>query len=127
MNTALNFENGEITTVSGTKSTSEVDYVPHKAFKGVALKALVVGDMTGNAVSEHLVKVEPFCYLDSHEHPANLEIHKVIAGSGTVEIGDKTVEYIAGSIGVIPAGTTHKVTAGKEGLYILATFTPSLV
>lgn len=78
------------------------------------------------AMSLHLVRVEPHCCLETHEHSKNLEIHKVIGGNGSVIIGDSSAEYCVGSVGVIPMGVSHKVTAGENGLYILATFSPAL-
>jgi len=126
MNLAELFEQGETLTAAEAGNLSTEEYVPHKAFKGVSLKLLVGGSETDNAVSLHLVRVEPGCCLDTHEHPQNLEIHKVICGSGCVVIGNHTGEYKTGSIGVIPMGTPHKVTAGADGIYMLATFSPAL-
>ena len=36
-------------------------------------------------------------------------------------------EYAQGTITIIPAGSSHKVVAGEDGLYILAKFTPALL
>jgi len=126
MNIAELFEHGGKITASQIHDLNTGEYVPHKSFKGVSLKLLAGGNETGHAVSLHLVRVEPNCCLDTHEHLQNLEIHKVIHGSGCVVIGDSTGEYKAGSIGVIPMGTSHKVTAGADGIYLLATFSPAL-
>lgn len=71
-----------------TKS-NENDYTPHKAFKGVFLKHLVKGEMTDGRISCHLVKVEPFCSLETHVHPEQLEIHEVIFGDGECQIAEK--------------------------------------
>ena len=127
MNIKNDFEHGKVITDSILELAENADFVPHKSFKGVSLKLLVNGSKTNNALSLHLVRVEPQCCLESHTHPENLEIHKVISGDGTVDIGGNSGEYRSGIVGVIPAGTIHKVTAGKTGLYILATFSPALV
>ncbi|MCL2147946.1 MAG: AraC family ligand binding domain-containing protein [Methanomassiliicoccaceae archaeon] len=102
-------------------------YVPHKAFKGVYLKHLVTGGMTEGRISSHLVKVEPFCGLELHTHPEQVEVHEVIQGSGECRIADREVAYAPGTVEAIPMGVPHKVTAGKEGLYILAKFSPALL
>ena len=102
-----------------------IDYTPHKVFQGVYLKHLVKGETTGGLVSCHLVKVEPFCVLETHTHPEQLEIHEVLSGEGEGQIAGKQARYVPGAIEVIPKNTPHRVTAGKEGLYILATFTPA--
>lgn len=126
MNISESFELGSIITESSLESAKKANFVSHKSFRGVSLKLLVGGGKTGNALSLHLVRVEPHCCLEHHVHPENLEMHEVIGGNGTVIIGGSSGEYRAGTVGVIPAGITHKVTAGEEGLYILATFSPAL-
>ena len=125
MNTNTAFENGTIITDCSLESAKKVDFIPHKSFQGVSLKLLVSGDKTRGALSLHLVRVEPHCCLETHEHPPNLEIHKVVSGSGAAVIGGNSAEYHVGSVGVIPMGVSHKVTAGENGLYILATFSPA--
>ena len=127
MNIANDFENGKIFTKTEIFNAQELDFVPHAKFKGVSLKHLVKGAMTGGLISSHLVRVEPGCVLDTHIHENNLEIHEVIAGSGKAMVGDKEVDYLPGVIGVLPAGMSHRIVAGEEGIYILAKFTPALV
>ncbi|MDP4092751.1 MAG: cupin domain-containing protein [Bacillota bacterium] len=121
------FEGGSIYTLSDTISSESIDFVPHPKFKGVFLKHLVTGKMTNNQISCHLVKVEPYSELELHTHNDNLEIHEIIAGNGTCYIAEKKVTYSLGTVAVIPANVPHKVTAGAEGIYILAKFTPALV
>lgn len=127
MNIKTEFETGTIITNSTLEETGNVNFVPHKTFKGVSLKLLVGGCKTDNAVSLHLVCIEPHCSLETHEHPQNLETHIVISGNGHVAIGDNSGKYEIGTVGVIPMGMPHKVTAGENGLYILATFSPALI
>ena len=127
MNTGLSFENGFVITKDDITNAAQIDFTPHAKFKGVYLKHLVTSDMTGGQVSSHLVKVEPNCVLDHHIHENNLEIHEVIAGSAKALVGEQEVDYLPGTIGVLPAKVPHKITAGEEGVYILAKFTPALV
>lgn len=121
------FENGKIHTEVTAVQSGSIEYSAHKTFKGVYLKHLVRGEQTNNQLSCHLVKVNPYCVLDEHTHPDHLEIHEIIAGDGTFQMAGKQAEYVAGTVGVIPANTVHKVTAGKDGVYILATFSPALL
>lgn len=107
--------------------SNDISYIPHKTFKGVYLKHLVISDMTDGCISSHLVKVEPFCSLDMHTHPEQVEIHEVIQGSGICQIADNQIDYAPGTAAVILKNTPHKVTAGENGLYILAKFTPPLL
>lgn len=126
MNAGNFFENGTGYFTEGTKDFSTLLFEPHKKFKGVALKQLVTGEETDGRLSCHLVKIEPFCCLESHTHPDHLEIHEVIAGEGIYGIGDQEYSYRPGSVGVIPMDKVHRVEAGKEGLFILAVFSPAL-
>lgn len=126
MNVKTAFEIGTIINDSTLNSAENVDFIPHKSFKGVSLKLLLGGDKTGGALSLHLVRVEPNCCLENHVHPQNLEVHKIVGGAGTVVIGNSFGEYNVGSVGVIPIGMPHQVVAGEDGIYILATFSPAL-
>ena len=108
-------------------ASNSIDYTQHKTFMGVSLKHLVKGDMTNGRISSHLVKVEPFCSLEEHVHPEQLEIHEVVQGTGKCLIAGKETAYIPGTVAVISQGTPHSVTAGESGLYILAKFIPSLL
>jgi len=127
INIANDFENGKIHTKTECFDAQDLDFVPHAKFKGVSLKHLVTGAMTGGLISSHLVRVEPGCVLDTHIHEKNLEIHEVISGSAKAMVGEKEVDYLPGVIGVLPAGVPHRIAAGEEGIYILAKFTPALV
>ena len=108
-------------------ASNNVDYMPHKAFKGVFLKHIVRGEKTEGRISCHLVKVEPFCSLDEHVHSEQIEVHEVIQGTGECRIGEKQIQYAPGTVEVIPQNAPHKVSAGENGLYILASFTPALL
>jgi len=121
------FENGKGYFITGEENFSESLFEPHKKFTGVALKHLVTGKETEGHLSCHLIKVDPHCCLESHTHPDHLEIHEVIAGKGVYKIEDREYFYQSGSIGVIPMNVIHRVEAGEEGLYILATFSPALL
>lgn len=127
MNIGKFFETGKIGSISNLTKAETIEFCPHKAFKGVYLKHLVTGDKTGNKISCHLVKVEPYCVLDTHVHNNSLEIHEVIYGGGICYIAGNKIEYKIGTVGVIPEKTEHKVTTGKDGIYILAKFSPALL
>ena len=103
-----------------------LEWNAHPTFKGVSLKHLISGKDTENQLSCHIVKVEPNCILDIHQHDGKVEIHEVIGGSGTMFLGKKEINYTVGQVCVIPANTPHKVVAGKDGLYLFAKFTPAL-
>ena len=87
----------------------------------------VAGKTTDDKLSYHIVKIEPGAVLDTHLHDGKIEIHLVIAGSGKMYMDGKIIDYSEGSICLIPANVSHSVVAEKEGMYILAVFTPSLL
>ena len=121
------FENGIITGLSNDIKTGTIDWYEHNLFKGVYLKHLIKGIDTNSSLSCHLVKVDPGCSIDTHIHNGKLEVHEVIEGSGICIIGEKTIDYSTGTIALIPADIHHKVTAGNEGIYILAKFSPAIL
>jgi quercetin dioxygenase-like cupin family protein len=121
------FENGIIVGLSKDIKTGTIDWNEHNLFKGVYLKHLIKGIDTNSSISCHLVNVTPGCSIDTHIHNGKLEIHEVIEGTGVCIIGEKTINYCAGTISLIPADIPHKVTAGNEGIYILAKFSPALL
>jgi quercetin dioxygenase-like cupin family protein len=98
----------------------------HPAFKGVGLRHVVVGAATHGAFSSHLVRVDPGCALSPHRHPDQDEQHFVLKGAGRLVLDGATRDYVPGTIAVMPRGQEHAVTAGPEGILLLATFSPPL-
>jgi quercetin dioxygenase-like cupin family protein len=120
-------ENGAVFYVDREEIISGKGWNAHASYRGIYLKHLVPGADTENRLSCHIVKVDPDCVLEEHIHDGKLELHEVIAGSGTCFLNGKAISYQPGIISVIPANTKHKVAAGKDGLYLLAKFTPALL
>ena len=118
---------GTVFSTNEAKAVADLPWNAHASFKGVFLKHLIVGKDTDDKLSYHIVKIEPDCVLDTHLHDGKTEIHQIIAGSGKMYLEEKVIDYSQGQICIIPANTPHKVVAGKEGMYILAIFTPSLL
>jgi len=118
---------GTVFATNRQQKIADLPWNPHASFKGVYLKHLVTGTDTGNQLSCHIVKVDPGCVLETHQHDGKIEIHEVIAGSGKMILDGKEMDYSPGQICIIPANMPHKVVAGKDGLYILAKFSPSLL
>jgi quercetin dioxygenase-like cupin family protein len=119
-------EHGSISDPERTIQAQDIAWIKHPVFAGVFLKHVIQGDMTGQQLSCHIVKIDPGCTLDNHTHAAQWELHEVIAGSGICTLDGNTLPYAAGQMTVIPSGTPHAVTAGDEGLVLLAKFFPAL-
>ncbi len=107
--------------------SSALPWNPHPKFKGVALQHLLTGADTAGMFSCHLVRVEPGCALDPHLHATQWELHQVLQGEGSGQVGAQTLHYQPGCLVPIPLGLEHGVQAGEAGLLILAKFCPPLI
>lgn len=99
----------------------------HPKFFGVALRHLIPGKETGGHMSLHHVRIDPGCSIGDHTHAGQVEIHDVLAGSGSCVLDGRTIPYRPGVAAIMPADQVHRVDAGDEGLLLLATFSPPLV
>jgi len=99
----------------------------HPTDKGVFFKHIISGASTNSRLSYHLVKVNPDCEIDIHNHAGKTELHEIIGGRGHCMIEQEKIDYHKGVIGFIPADKNHLVKAEKEGLFILAKFFPALI
>ncbi len=100
---------------------------PHPKFAGVSLRHLVTGKDTGGRLSLHHVWVDPGCSIGDHAHAGQVEIHDVLAGTGSCTLEGVVIPYAPGSMAIMPSDKVHCVDAGDEGLLLLATFSPPLV
>ena len=60
----------------------------------------------------------------AHRHPFHDEIGYVLAGSGSVTIGDETKPVRPGDVWVIPAGMPHSAEFGDEPVRVLFVSSP---
>jgi quercetin dioxygenase-like cupin family protein len=121
------FERGRLFIVDAYRETEALTWNPHPTFEGVRLKHLITGDQTGGRLSCHLVRVEPGCEIGTHNHVGLSELHEVIAGEGRCVLAGKPLDYLCGTVALMPADMSHKVTAGDSGLLLFAIFYPALV
>ena len=114
--------------MSGQTTASELlEWNPHPKFPGVALRHLVTGNDTGGRISLHHVRIDPGCAIGDHTHAGQVEIHDVLSGDGSCTLSGNAIRYRPGTAAIMPADEVHRVDAGKEGLLLLATFSPPLV
>ena len=106
--------------------TFSAPWNPHPKFPGVSMKTVVSSAMTGGTLSQHLVRVEPGCALETHVHPLQCELHLVLAGGGKAMLEEQESDYHPGRVATIPAGAAHAVRANTDGLTLLASFSPAL-
>lgn len=98
----------------------------HPSFAGVAMRDLLTAADSHGQVSSHLVRIGPGCGLGRHTHPANGEVHHVLAGAGSAQVEQAEFDYRPGVVVHIPQGRNHAVTAGELGMLMLVVFTPAL-
>ena len=94
----------------------------HRDFSGVYLKNVVSAEQTEGVMSCHLVRIEPNKMIGMHTHPASIELHEVIAGSGVCVTEQGTVDYRPGRVAVLDRNAPHEVRAGENGLCLFAKF-----
>lgn len=102
------------------------EWTPHSSFPGVAMQTLLSGADSNGAISQHLVRVDPGCALETHIHAGQSELHLVLEGNAVAEVGGQPLTYREGAVTAIPADTPHSVRAGKSGIVLLATFSPAI-
>jgi quercetin dioxygenase-like cupin family protein len=112
--------------VNSGKTFENISWYPHPEFEGVEMKNIVTSKESEGKFSYHLVKIKAKKRIGLHIHEKQLETHEVILGSGVCRLNNKEFIYKPGSITIFPAKTEHEITAGAEGLYILAKFIPAL-
>lgn len=120
------FESAPVALATGEYSCTDKSWNTHPTCTGVRLKHLVTGQDTGQALSCHLVRLEPGACLAQHTHDPQWELHEVLDGSGRMLLDGKEVAYTPGAMSVIPKGCPHELRAGDNGLVLLAKFFPPL-
>ena len=119
-------KNGEVYYTDRKEKIDALTWNEHPSFQGVFLKHLLTGKETGGAFSTHFVHIRKGCAIERHIHKGKWELHEVVDGQGECVIVEKTVQYQAGIMALIPPDMEHIVKA-KTDLYILAKFIPALL
>lgn len=120
------FNQGALVLPNGRKDFADIVWSKHPTFEGVELKHMITAADTDGKFSYHLVRIAPNCSIKNHIHETQLETHEVIAGVGECINDGKTIAYECGVISIMPAGVSHEVNAGNDGLYLFAKFMPAL-
>lgn len=120
------FSQGALRLPHHHKEFSDIEWSPHPAFEGVALKHLITAEDTQGQFSYHLVRIAPHKSIKIHHHDLQLETHEVVAGSGVCVHDGVTVHYEPGIISIFQQKVKHEVNADADGLYLFAKFFPAL-
>lgn len=116
------FEHGSLTAGQHRQNLSSLPWIEHKEFAGVFLKTIVSTQQTQGLLSCHLVRINPHGKIGLHTHPAQIELHEVMAGSGACITERGEIPYGPGSLTILAHGTAHEVQAGSNGLCLFAKF-----
>ena len=116
------FDAGVVAALGKRRETSRLAWNPHKDFPGVFLKNVVTADQTDGLFTCHLVRIEPDHKIGLHTHPASIELHEVIQGSGVCLTEQEEIPYTPGTVALIACNAPHEVRAGKNGLSLFAKF-----
>lgn len=109
------------------RTVSALPWNPHPKFAGVALRHLVTGADTGGRLSLHHVRIDPGSSIGDHIHAGMVEIHDVLSGGGICMLEGMEIQYLPGTMGIMPADQVHRITTGDTGMLLLATFSPPLM
>ena len=107
-------------------SSERPGWAAHPKFAGVRMRRLASGAETAGRFTTLLVSIEPNGRMLAHRHEAEVEQHVVLSGDGRLELDGRRRDYRPGSLAVIPQDAEHSVTAGEDGMVILALFSPAL-
>ena len=116
------FENGVLVTAAQKTNMSLCAWNMHKDFAGVSIKNVVTTAQTDGLFTCHLVRIDPHCKIGLHTHPASIELHEVVTGSGVCRIHQEEVPYAPGTMAIISRNAPHEVQAGADGLCLFAKF-----
>ena len=116
------FDAGVVVIAGKRTDISRLPWNPHKDFAGVFLKNIVAADQTNGRFTCHLVRIEPNHAIGMHTHPASMELHEVIEGSGVCLTDQGEISYHPGTIALLTCNAPHEVRAGKDGLRLFAKF-----
>lgn len=120
-------EGRAVHTLTDLRDAEALSWQDHPAFAGVRLRHLVTAADTQGQLSCHIVRLDPGASLAGHVHDGQWELHEVVCGSGTAALAGRKADCAPGVTAVIPRGTPHAVTAGEQGLCLLAKFFPALL
>lgn len=95
------------------------------AYDAGTMRMLASSEETHGAWSLVELKEVPGYHTNLHRHHHTDEAFYVVEGVLTVRLGDKTIDYPAGSYVLIPRGTPHaQGNRGKAPVRLLLTMTP---
>ncbi len=116
------FAKGNLAVGARTRSIAAIPWSEHREFSGVFLKNVVTAEQTGGLFTCHLVRIAPNGKIGLHAHPASIELHEVVSGSGVCVTGNAEIPYAPGSVTVLARNAPHEVRAGETGLCFFAKF-----
>ena len=123
----IRFRDGSILVDGEVIDAKSLPWNEHASFKGVYLKHLVKGEMTGGKLSCHLVHIKAGHAIGDHIHADKYELHEVLQGTGVGDVAGKPFVYSPGTVAVIPEGVQHRIVADREDVYLFAKFFPALL
>ena len=100
-------------------------WMPHPTLPGVKLCRLVESADSGGALSTLLVSLDAAAAMAPHRHDNETEQHIVLEGEGVLTLDGEPHDYRPGQVAIIPRGHEHAVVAGRDGMVLLAVFSPA--
>ena len=66
--------------------------------------------------------LQPMKSTSGHSHAGQEEVYYFVKGSGKMELGEETINFVEGDIVLIEDGVFHRVHAGPFGAYFVCVF-----
>ncbi len=93
---------------------------------GVLLRDLAASAATGGRFSSLIARIAQGSEVSDHLHEDQWEWNMVLAGHGTLILGDETSTFRPGDTFTTPPQTRHTVIADSEDVFLLAVFVPGM-
>ena len=92
------------------------------AVKDSSLQVVPLGN--GKNVTVALAQLGPHTRILGHVHKTHDEVAHVVSGSCKLRLGEDLIDFMPGSVVLIPAGVPHGVLAGDKGAVVVSCFAP---
>jgi mannose-6-phosphate isomerase-like protein (cupin superfamily) len=108
----------------GIIDDASAEWKPHPRFPGILVKQLLTS-ADNSLASVGRAQLPPGGVIGWHDHGEKVETVYVLAGSGTLTIGQEEFPFSARQIVAIPGGAEHTLrNTGAEPMELLTISTP---
>lgn len=93
---------------------------------GTLLVHSLLDDKERRAFSAHRVRMKPNAFHPALSHAGTSELFLVLKGTVRAKIDGRARRFVQGDFAFLPPGSIHEFRAGKNGVEVLAVFSPPM-